>query len=213
MPLLEELDDGIGHHGPMPPMAVSSACASDAGSAAAFAVSRRCSKVPKWRASRRARGLAHMRDAEREDEAVERDRAARLDRGEQVLRARLAPALAVLEPLEALRIARFQREDVLRALDQALLVELVDALHAQAFDVEGVARHEVLQALARLRRADEAAGAAAHRILLARARVDLAHRMAAAGRACGRKFIRLRIGRALLRAPRRAPSESRRRRG
>ena len=105
------------------------------------------------------------------------------DRREQVLGARLAPAFAVLEPLEAARIARFQRENVLRPLDHAFRIELLDALVAQALDVEGVARDEVLQALARLRRADEAAGAAAHRILLARARIDLAHRMAAAGRA------------------------------
>ena len=127
----------------------------------------------------------------------ERDRAARLD-GAKRLRARLAPALAVLEPLEAARVARLEREDVLRPRDQALGVELLDALLAQALDVEGVARDEMLQPLARLRRADEAAGAAAHRVLLAGARIDLAHRMAAAGRADGRERVGLRIRRALV---------------
>src|SRR5918993_3518244 len=100
-----------------------------------------------------------MRDAEREDEAIEGDGAARLNGREQVLRARLAPSFPVLQPLEAARIARLQCEDVLRALDQPLFVEFVNALQAEAFDVEGVARHEMLEALAGLRRADEAAGA------------------------------------------------------
>src|SRR3954451_1823453 len=47
----------------------------------------------------------------------------------------------------------------------------------------------MLEALARLPRADQPAGAAPHRILLARARIDLAHGVAAAGRAHGRKDV------------------------
>ena len=43
------------------------------------------------------RGLADMADAERIDEAVEPDVAARLDGGEEVLGRRLAPTLAFLE--------------------------------------------------------------------------------------------------------------------
>src|ERR687889_203960 len=103
-----------------------------------------------------------MRNAEGEDEAVESDRATGFDGGEQVLRAGLAPAFPVLQTLEAARIARLQGEDVLRPLDEPLFVELVDALLAHALDIEGIARDEMLQAFAGLRRADEPAGAAAH---------------------------------------------------
>ena len=64
--------------------------------------------------------------------------------------------------------------------------EDLDLLLAQALDVEGVARDEMLQALDRLRRADEAAGAAAHHVDLAGLLVDLAHGVAAADRADAR---------------------------
>ena len=82
--------------------------------------------------------------------------------------------------------------------DDALVVELIDALRAEPLDVEGVARDEMLEALARLRRADQPAGAAPHRILLARARIDLAHGVAAAGRAHGREDVGLGARRALV---------------
>ena len=59
-------------------------------------------------------------------------------------------------------VARLQREDVGRRADQLLVVERLDLLLAQPLDVEGEPRHEMLQALLRLRRADEPAGAAAH---------------------------------------------------
>src|SRR3954447_17298585 len=141
-------------------------------------------------------GLADMRDAERVDEARERDRAARVDRREEILHARLAPALALFEP--QLAVPPREGEDILRRPHESFVVELIDALRAEPFDVEGVARDEMLEALARLRRADQPAGAAPHRILLARARIDLAHGVAAAGRAHGRKDVGLRARRALL---------------
>ena len=81
------------------------------------------------------------------------------------------------------RVARLQREDVGRLHDAALVVEQLDLLLAQALDVEGVARDEVLEPLLGLRRADEAAGAAAHDIGAAGRLVGLAHGVAAAGRA------------------------------
>ena len=79
------------------------------------------------------------------------------------------------------RVAHSQREDVLRRLDEAVVVEGLDVLLAEPFDVESVARDEVLQALDALRRTDEAAGAAAHDVDLAGLLVHLAHGVAAAG--------------------------------
>ena len=79
------------------------------------------------------------------------------------------------------RIALLQREDVGRLHDAALVVEQLDLLLAQPLDVEGVARHEMLEALLGLGRADEPAGAAAHHVGAAGALVDLAHGVAAAG--------------------------------
>src|SRR5690606_7280516 len=64
--------------------------------------------------------------------------------------------------------------------------------------IEGVAGDEMLQPLDRLRRADQPAGTAAYRIATARLRVDVAHGMAAAGRAFVGKFVRLRILRPLV---------------
>src|SRR5215470_3826085 len=101
-------------------------------------------------------GVPDLRDAEGIDEAFEGDAAARLD-GVHQLRHRLpAPALALLER----GLALAQTEDIGRSLQPPLLPELVDGLVAEAVDVEGVAADEMLQALDRLRRADEAAGAA-----------------------------------------------------
>ena len=54
-------------------------------------------------------------------------------------------------------------------------------LLAKALDVEGVARHEMLEPLDPLRRADQAAGTAPDHILLAGGWIDLTHRVAAAG--------------------------------
>ena len=111
-----------------------------------------------------------------------------------------APALALLEPLpQPARSRACEREDVGRRLDQPVVEEGLDLLLAQPLDVEGVARDEMLQALDPLRRADEAAGAAAHHVDLAGLLVDLAHGVAAAGRAAVGKLVGLGALRALLR--------------
>ena len=59
-------------------------------------------------------GLADMRDAEREDEAVERDGTPLGYRGEEVADARRAPAFTGLEAVEPFCIVSLQPEDVLR---------------------------------------------------------------------------------------------------
>src|SRR3954454_10934920 len=198
MALLEELDERVGHD------LADTADGDQLGISLRFAIRGRthagAQGVERAEMAREqlAPGLADMRDAERVDEAVHRNASARLDCGEEVAHARLAPALALLEPLGQAGVAALQGEDVLRRADEALLVELVDALRPESLDVEGVARYEMLQPLARLRRADEPAGAAAHRVFLAGARVELAHRMAAAGRADRRELVGPRVRRALL---------------
>ena len=143
-------------------------------------------------------GLADMADAERIDQAVERDFAPRLDRVEQIAHRGLAIALALFELLRRALVARGEREDVGRRHHQAFLEKGLHLLLAQPFDVEGIARDEMPEPLDRLRRADKAAGAAAHRVLLAGARIDLAHGMAAADRADVRKLVGLGALRPLL---------------
>ena len=96
------------------------------------------------------------------------------------------------------RLSRLQREDVGRRLDQAVVVEGLDVLLAETFDVEGVARDEMLEPLDPLRRADQPAGAAPDRILLAGVGIDLARGMAAAGGADGGKDESFRALRPLL---------------
>ena len=87
------------------------------------------------------------------------------------------------EPRLRAAVALGKREDVRRRLDQPIVVEDLDVLLAKSLDVEGVARHEMLEPLGPLRRADQAAGAAPDHILLAGGWIDLAHGVAAAGRA------------------------------
>src|SRR5262249_59803868 len=87
------------------------------------------------------------------------------------------------------RIARFEREDVGRVLDPALLEEQRDLLLAQTLDVEGPAGDEMLQVLDFLRRAGEFAGAARDRPLLA-GRGRVAHdRRVKRTRAAAREFL------------------------
>ncbi len=81
-----------------------------------------------------------MADAERIDEALERNLAPLADRAEQVAHRGFAVALDLLQ-LE-LRVARLQREDVGRLLDPAFLEEIIDLLLRQALDVERAARDE-----------------------------------------------------------------------
>src|SRR6516225_5558732 len=78
-----------------------------------------------------------------------------VDRGHQVASAELAPAFTFRDDLGV------EAENVARPADQPILPERGDVLFAQPFDIEAVARHEMPQALDRLRGADQAAGAAA----------------------------------------------------
>src|SRR3546814_19189242 len=96
-----------------------------------------------------------MPDAERVDEPVEPDGPALLDGLEQLGDRLPAPAFAVDQPVGM----RLQTEDVRRRSDQPVLPEGGDVLAAQALAVESGWRDEMLQPLARLRRADKAAGA------------------------------------------------------
>ena len=138
------------------------------------------------------RRLTDVPDAEREQEAFERDAAARIDGAEQVLDRFLAETLPLGERLGARGIALLQREDIGRRADQPLVVEQLDALAAEPFDVERETRDEMLEPLLRLRRTDEPAGAAEHgagfRALLAL----VTRGVAAASRAVGWEDIGLR---------------------
>ena len=118
-----------------------------------------------------------MPDAEREEEAVERGRALGVDRGDQVGRADLGPALALQQPFLA------QAEDVGRRIDQPIAEEVLDIGDAEALDIERVARGEVAQPLDALGGTDQPAGAAI--IDLA----DLAIRERAAFGAVGGKSV------------------------
>src|SRR5262249_1865181 len=145
---------------------------------------------------RNRRGLADMADAQRIDETLERDLAARGDRTEQVGHGGFAIALDLLE-LDPL-VAFFEHEDVGRLLDPALLEEEHDLLLAEPVDVEGAPRHEVPQVLDLLERTGELAGAmGAHALLAAGDR--LAHHLGLERtRARGRKLVGLRPARLVL---------------
>src|ERR1700722_8153072 len=121
-------------------------------------------------------GFADMADAKRIEEAVERNRPARVDGVEQVAGRSLAESLPLAQRRAALPVARLQGENVGRRADQAFGEKELDQFFAQSLDVEGVPRHEVLQALDRLRRTYERASAATHDVLFARLLVDLAQR-------------------------------------
>src|SRR6185437_4617614 len=139
--------------------------------------------------------LADMADSERVEKAVKRDRAARLDGAEQVSRRCLAEALPFSQGRMALPVTFTKRENVGRRADQPLAEKELDQLFAQSLDVEGVARHEMLEALDRLGRTDERAGAAAHHVLFTGLLVDLAQGRRAAdgtgfGENVGRRILR-----------------------
>ena len=92
-----------------------------------------------------------------------------------------------------------EREDVGRRLDRqvlALLVEILDLLLAEAFDVEGGARDEMAEMLLALERTGELAGAAAHDPLPAGRRLLAHHRRLQRTRADLGKVERLRALRA-----------------
>ncbi len=95
---------------------------------------------------------------------MKRYRAAGIDRLVQLADAYLAESVDVLELVERCLLAAFEREYLWGGADPQILVfafeEELDLLGAEAFDVEGIARDEMLQMLDRLRTADEAARAA-----------------------------------------------------
>src|SRR4051794_35383951 len=105
-----------------------------------------------------------MADAERIDEALKRDLAPRLDRGEQIAHRGLAVAFDLLQ-LDV--HASGQTENIGRLLDPTLLEEKFDLLLAKAFDVKGAARDEQFEMLDPLIRTSELAGAARARTFLA----------------------------------------------
>src|SRR5208282_5622480 len=105
-----------------------------------------------------------MADAERIDEALERNLPARCDRVEQVPHRDGAEPFPLLQA--DLGVAALQREDVGGLLDEPLLEEQRDLLFPEPFDVEGATRHDVAQVLDLLVRAGELAAAAGDRALL-----------------------------------------------
>src|SRR5260370_4694253 len=117
------------------------------------------------------RRLPDLRNAERVDRACERDAAVAVAPGDQLVGADLAPTFTLCDD------PRIKAEDVARLADQLILPESGDVLLTEPFDVEAVARHEMLQPFDRLRRTDQAAGAAPG------SHAFLAHREAAADRA------------------------------
>src|SRR5262249_28150810 len=110
------------------------------------------------------RGLADVADAERVEEALERDIAPCLDRAEQISHRGLAVAFLLLEP--DFLVALLQRENIGRLPHPALLVEELDLLLAETVDIERAARHEMLEMLDRLMRPGELPTAARYRAAL-----------------------------------------------
>ncbi len=143
------------------------------------------------------RGLADLAHAERVDEALERNLAASLDGIEEIAHRGFAVTFLLLE-LD-LRVARGKREDVGGLLEPALLVEEDDLLFAETIDVEGAARHEMLEVLDLLMRARELAAAIGACPLLA-SRDGLAHdRRVQRARTVPGKLVGLGVLRPLLR--------------
>src|SRR5690606_7634729 len=116
--------------------------------------------------------FAYLTNAERVDEAVERDATPPLDRLQELGGRLLAPPLTH----DQVSLALVQPEDVAGSADQAVLPESGDVLAAEAFDVERLPGDEVAQPLDRLRRADQPPRAAAHDVLLPGRGIDRARR-------------------------------------
>ena len=100
------------------------------------------------------RALAHMADAQTEQEAAQGGVPALRDRVHQVLRALLAHAVQRGE------LGKAQRVQVGQRAQDAGVHQLVDQLVAQAFDVHHAAAGKVQQRLLALGRAVQATGAA-----------------------------------------------------
>ena len=112
------------------------------------------------------RRLADLTNAERIDKTLEHDGAALVDGSHQLLHRLFAPTVALFDFVGVL----FQTEKIGGAPDHPLRPELFNVLCAKPFNVEGVARHEMLEPFNRLRLTDQPARAAAHRL------TGLAHR-------------------------------------
>src|SRR5215471_5368378 len=127
------------------------------------------------------RRLTDLRYAKGIDEAIERDRPALVDRGDELLGADLAPAFAFHDR------RRIEPENVARLADQPVLPEGSDVFLAEPLDVEAITRDEVAKPLDSLRGTDQPAGAAPRHLAW------LAHRKAAADRAVVGKPVWLRL--------------------
>ena len=138
----------------------------------------------------RRRAFAHMPDAKGKNHARKADLAPLINRVEQVGRGFLAPALAVLQLLNAGPEPLAQGENIRRFAHPSIGVKLFDLFRSKALDVKGRAGHEVFQLFHRLRGADHTATAPAHRVAL------FADGVGPAFRANGGKFIFFRILRA-----------------
>src|ERR1700730_5766920 len=92
------------------------------------------------------RRLADLGNAERVDEALERNPPALVDRRHQIASAEVAPALALGDH------RRVEPEDVAWLADQPILPKRGDVLFTEPVDVEAIARHEMLQPFDGLRR-------------------------------------------------------------
>src|SRR6266446_3502013 len=116
-----------------------------------------------------------MGNAERKDEAVERNLSPRVDGAEQFGGRLLAPAFARGDGLRTRSVSFLEQKDVGRFLQQAIFKKLGGRFFAEALDIEGVARGEVIEPLHGLRRTGERVDAAPRRFWLAGFRVDLAY--------------------------------------
>src|SRR5690349_12482561 len=108
--------------------------------------------------------LAYLADAERVDEPLERNLTAGLDRGQQFAHRDFAEALLCFE----LGLFRLELKDLRGLANPVLVVEELNLLLAEAFDVEGQPRNEMPQMLGLLKRAGELSRAARARALFAR---------------------------------------------
>ena len=173
MRLLEEIDDGLRHHVADAVDLVQPLQGVRVGHGVAQVLKR-----AEALGEELGRGLAHMPDAEREDEALERNRAPRFDGREKIGGGLRAPALLLGQLRRRAAVARLQRENVGGRANAAFLEKRLDVFFAKALDIEGEPRHEMTKPLNHLRGADEAARAAAHHVELAGLGVGLAHGVA-----------------------------------
>ena len=136
--------------------------------------------------------FADMADAEREDQPVQFDGAAGVDRREQIAHRGLAIAFALGELVGGAGVALLQRKDVDRRHHETVLVEFLNLFVAEPIDIERQPRNEMLEPFRRLRGTDQRPGAAANHLIV------LANGMATAHRTDLRKFVRFRVRRPFL---------------